>query len=58
MRDLVERHYPTAERIRVVLDNLSRHSPAALYESFAPEEARRIPDKAMLRREVAHLLAA
>src|SRR5579863_1773040 len=42
MRDLVDRHYPAAERIRVVLDNLSTHTPAALYESFEPEEARRI----------------
>lgn len=42
MRDLVDRHYPSAERIRVVLDNLSTHSPAALYEAFPPEDARRI----------------
>jgi transposase len=42
MRDLVDEHYPEAETIRVVLDNLSTHSPAALYETFAPEEARRI----------------
>jgi transposase len=42
MRDLVDEHYPDAERIRVVLDNLSTHSQAALYERFAPEEARRI----------------
>ena len=42
MRDLVDHHYPAAERIRVVLDNLSTHTPAALYESFEPEEARRI----------------
>jgi transposase len=42
MRDLVDVHYPEAEKIRVVLDNLSSHSGAALYESFAPEEARRI----------------
>jgi transposase len=42
MRDLVDEHYPEAERIRVVLDNLSTHSPAALYERFAPAEARRI----------------
>ncbi|HEX8794847.1 MAG TPA: IS630 family transposase [Polyangiaceae bacterium] len=42
MRDLVDRHYPDAERIRVVLDNLSTHTPTALYESFEPEEARRI----------------
>lgn len=42
MRDLVDIHYPRAERIRVVLDNLSTHTPSALYEAFAPEEARRI----------------
>lgn len=40
--DLVDQHYPDADRIRVVLDNLSTHSPASLYETFAPEEARRI----------------
>ena len=42
MRDLVDVHYPEAERIRVVLDNLSTHSAAALYQAFAPAEARRI----------------
>ena len=42
MRDLVDLHYPNAERIRVVLDNLSTHTASALYETFAPEEARRI----------------
>ncbi|HEY5616477.1 MAG TPA: IS630 family transposase [Vicinamibacterales bacterium] len=42
MRDLVDEHYPKAERIRVVLDHLSAHSPAALYQTFAPAEARRI----------------
>jgi transposase len=42
MRDLVDEHYPDADRIRVVLDNLSAHSSAALYQRFAPAEARRI----------------
>jgi len=42
MRDLVDEHSPKAERIRVVLDNLSAHSAAALYQAFAPAEARRI----------------
>lgn len=42
MRDLVDEHYPEAEKIRVVLDNLSAHSAAALYQAFAPAEARRI----------------
>jgi transposase len=45
MRDLVDEHYPKAERIRVVLDNLSAHSAAALYQRFAPAEARRILDR-------------
>jgi hypothetical protein len=42
MRDLVDRHFPDATTIRVVLDNLNTHTPAALYEAFAPAEARRI----------------
>jgi transposase len=42
MRELVDEHYPEAQRIRVVLDNLSVHSPAALYQTFDPVEARRI----------------
>jgi transposase len=42
MRDLVDVHYPQAERIRVVLDNLSTHSPGALYEAFPAPEAHRL----------------
>lgn len=42
MRDLVDVHYPKAERIRVVLDNLSTHRAKNLYEAFPPDEARRI----------------
>jgi transposase len=42
MRELVDQHYPKAECVRVVLDNLSTHTPAALYETFEPIEARRI----------------
>jgi hypothetical protein len=45
MRDLVDRHYPQAQKVRVVLDNLSTHSAASLYNSFAPQEARRIMSK-------------
>jgi transposase len=45
MRDLVDLHYPTSEKIRVVLDNLSAHSAGALYQAFSPEEARRILDR-------------
>jgi transposase len=42
MRKLVDEHYPEAEKIRVVLDNLNTHTGAALYEAFEPQEARRI----------------
>ena len=42
MRALADAHYPDAERILVVLDNLSPHSPAALYQAFPPGEARRL----------------
>ena len=40
MHELATVHYPDAETVRVVLDNLSSHKPAALYEVFAPEVAR------------------
>lgn len=42
MRELVDVHYPKAERIRVVLDNLSTHSAGALYQSLPAAEARRV----------------
>ena len=37
MRELADLHYPRAKRIRVVLDNLSTHSPGALYHTFPPD---------------------
>jgi transposase len=42
MRELAEVDFPDAERIRVVLDNLSTHTPGALYEAFPAPEARRV----------------
>jgi hypothetical protein len=42
MRELTDVHYPEAERIRVVLDNLSTHSAGALYQTFPADEARRV----------------
>lgn len=42
LRDLVDVHYADTERIRLVLDNLSTHTPAALYQAFTPAEARRV----------------
>lgn len=42
MRDLVDVFFPQAQLIRVVQDNLNTHTPAALYETFKPAEAKRI----------------
>ncbi len=45
IEDLVDVHYPDAERIVLVLDNLNVHAPASLYEAFEPAEAKRLWDK-------------
>lgn len=45
IRRLVDEWYPQAEKIVLVLDNLSTHTPAALYEAFEPAEARRLAEK-------------
>ena len=45
LRALVDIHYPTAERIVLVLDTLNTHTPAALYAAFPPAEAKRIADR-------------
>jgi transposase len=42
MRELVDVHYPKADRIRVVLDNLSTHTAGALYHAFPADQARRL----------------
>lgn len=45
IKQLVDVHYPEAETIRLVMDNLNTHTPASLYKAFEPEEARRIASK-------------
>ena len=45
MRDLVDIHFPEAEKIVLVMDNLNTHKFASLYEAFPPDEARRIIKK-------------
>ncbi len=45
MHALGEVHFPQAELITVVLDNLNTHTPAALYETCPPAQARRIVRK-------------
>ena len=45
VKELVDVHYPDAEAIVLVLDNLNTHTPASLYEAFPPAEAKRLADK-------------
>ena len=45
MQQLADEFYPDAIRIRVVQDQLNTHDPAALYEVFEPEEAKRLLDR-------------
>lgn len=45
MKQVSDLLYPQAEKIVVVLDNLNTHSPSAFYETFEPEEARRLVER-------------
>ena len=45
VRELVDVHYPKAQKIRMVQDNLNTHDGASLYQAFPPAEARRLLDR-------------
>jgi DDE superfamily endonuclease len=45
IKDLVDVHYPDAEQIVLVQDNLNTHTPASLYAAFPAAEARRLADR-------------
>ena len=45
MKELADEIYPDKEKIVVVLDNLNTHSPQSFYETFPPEEARRLCER-------------
>jgi len=45
IQELVDVHYPDAEKIVLVLDNLNTHSTGSFYEAFEPAEARRLANK-------------
>jgi hypothetical protein len=45
LRALAEDHYPEAETIVLVLDNLNTHTPGSLYEAFEAPEARRLTER-------------
>jgi hypothetical protein len=45
IRTLLDDHYPRAERVTLVMDNLNTHALASLYEAFDPVEARRLIER-------------
>ena len=42
LKEVADSHFPDAEKIVLVQDNLNTHGPASLYEAFPPAEARRL----------------
>ena len=42
LKDLADKYFRKAKKIRLVQDNLNTHKPASLYEAFPPREARRL----------------
>lgn len=45
IKELVDVHYPSANKIVLVMDNLNTHNGSSLYETFDPATAKRILDK-------------
>jgi len=45
MREVLEEQYPEAEKIVLVMDNLTMHTPASFYEVFPPEQAKALIDR-------------
>jgi len=45
LKDLVTVHYPDAEKVTIVMDNLNTHHPSSLYEAFPPAEAKALLDR-------------
>ncbi len=45
IKQMLEERYPTAIKVRLVLDNLNTHGLASLYDTFPPQEARRLAER-------------
>lgn len=45
LKELSDTHFPRAQKITLVQDNLNTHKPASLYEAFPPAEARRLVER-------------
>ena len=45
IKEMLDERYPDAVKVRLVMDNLNTHSITSLYETFEPEEARRLAER-------------
>jgi hypothetical protein len=45
IKEMLDERYPDAVKVRLVMDNLNTHNMASLYETFAPQEARRLAER-------------
>jgi hypothetical protein len=54
IQQLLDTQYPAADRIRLVCDNLNTHGIGSLYETFPPEQARRLASRLELHHTPKH----
>ncbi|MBU4236176.1 MAG: transposase, partial [Proteobacteria bacterium] len=45
IKQMLDKRYPEAIKVRLVMDNLNTHNIASLYETFEPQEARRLAER-------------
>ncbi|MEM6613409.1 MAG: IS630 family transposase [Cyanobacteria bacterium P01_C01_bin.72] len=45
VKKMLDEDYPNAKKVTLVCDNLNTHKPPAFYQTFKPEEARRLLDR-------------
>jgi hypothetical protein len=45
IKQMLDERYPSAVKVRLVMDNLNTHNVASLYELFEPREARRLAER-------------
>ena len=45
IKQMLDKRYPDATKVRLVMDNLNTHTIASLYETFKPKEARRLAQR-------------
>jgi hypothetical protein len=45
IKQMLDERYPHAIQVRLVMDNLNTHNIASLYETFSPQEARRLAER-------------